>query len=51
MSADVKKEMALEIGHVRFIDIVGYTRLPIPEQQVLSFFETSSLRIRPIIVA
>jgi hypothetical protein len=47
MAAETKKE----IGHVLFIDIVGYFKLPIPEQQVLSFFETSSLRFRPIIVA
>jgi len=32
MASDVKKEIALEIGHVLFIDIVGYTRLLIQEQ-------------------
>src|SRR5437660_11084428 len=32
MSAEVKKEIQLEIGHVLFIDIVGYTKLLITEQ-------------------
>jgi TolB-like protein/Tfp pilus assembly protein PilF len=32
MSAEVKEEMALEIGHVLFIDIVGYSKLLITEQ-------------------
>jgi len=32
MAAEVKKEIALEIGHVLFIDIVGYTKLLINEQ-------------------
>src|SRR5213083_851829 len=32
MSADVKKEIALEIAHVLFIDIVGYSKLSINEQ-------------------
>jgi TolB-like protein len=32
MASDAKKEIALEIGHVLFIDIVGYTRLLIHEQ-------------------
>lgn len=32
MASDVKKEIALEIGHVLFIDIVGYTKLLIHEQ-------------------
>jgi adenylate cyclase len=32
MSADVKKAIQLEIGHVLFIDIVGYTKLLIHEQ-------------------
>ena len=27
MSADVKKEIALEIGHVLFIDILGHSKL------------------------
>src|SRR5712664_4794915 len=32
MSAEVKKEIQLEIGHVLFIDIVGYSKLLISEQ-------------------
>ncbi|MGH8102596.1 MAG: adenylate/guanylate cyclase domain-containing protein, partial [Chthoniobacterales bacterium] len=32
MSAEVKKEVQLEIGHVLFIDIVGYSKLSINEQ-------------------
>ena len=32
MAAEVKKEIQLEIAHVLFIDIVGYSKLPISEQ-------------------
>ena len=32
MATDVKKEIGLEIGHVLFIDIVGYSKLLINEQ-------------------
>src|ERR1700747_2426477 len=32
MSAELKKEIQLEIGHVLFIDIVGYSKLLITEQ-------------------
>src|SRR6266581_3261265 len=32
MSAETKKEIALEIAHVLFIDIVGYSKLSINEQ-------------------
>jgi TolB-like protein/Flp pilus assembly protein TadD len=32
VSAEVKKEIGLEIGHVLFIDIVGYSRLSINDQ-------------------
>src|SRR6476620_4972856 len=32
MPADVKKEIELEIAHVLFIDIVGYSKLSINEQ-------------------
>src|SRR5437899_3172978 len=32
MSAEVKKEIQLEIGHVLFIDIVSYSKLLITEQ-------------------
>jgi hypothetical protein len=35
MSAEVKKELHLEIAHVLFIDIVGYSKLSINEQRVV----------------
>ncbi len=35
MSAEIKKELQLEIGHVLFIDIVGYSKLLINEQRAL----------------
>src|SRR5256884_6606041 len=33
MAAEVKKEIELEIAHVLFIDIVGYSKLSVNEQQ------------------
>ena len=33
MPAEVKKEIQLEIAHVLFIDIVGYSKLSIDEQR------------------
>ena len=33
MSAEVKKKIELEIAHVLFIDIVGYSKLSINEQR------------------
>jgi len=33
MSAEIKKEIQLEIAHVLFIDIVGYSKLPINQQR------------------
>ena len=33
MSAEVKKEIELEIAHVLFIDIVGYSKLSVNEQR------------------
>ncbi len=33
MSAEVKEEIELEIAHVLFIDIVGYSKLSISEQR------------------
>ena len=33
MSAEVKKQIELEIAHVLFIDIVGYSKLSINEQR------------------
>src|ERR1043165_3308699 len=35
MSTEVKKEIQLEIAHVLFTDIVGYSKLPINEQRAL----------------
>ena len=35
MSTDTKKELQLEIAHVLFIDIVGYSRLSINEQRAI----------------
>src|SRR6266508_6388351 len=32
MSAEVKKEIQLEIAHLLFIDVVGYTKLMVNEQ-------------------
>ena len=32
MSAEIKKEIQLEIAHVLFIDIVGYSKLSINQQ-------------------
>src|SRR6202043_2744352 len=33
MSAEIKKEIQLEIAHVLFVDIVGYSKLSINEQR------------------
>src|SRR5437660_12648181 len=33
MAAEIKKEIELEIAHVLFIDIVGYSKLSINEQR------------------
>ncbi len=33
MSAEIKKEIQLEIAHVLFIDIVGYSKVSINEQR------------------
>jgi len=35
MAAEVKNEVALEIAHVLFMDIVGYSARLINEQRVL----------------
>ena len=35
MSAEVKKEIELEIAHVLFIDLVGYSKLLIDDQREL----------------
>src|SRR6516165_7703994 len=34
MSAEIKEEIQLEIAHVLFVDIVGYSKLSINEQRV-----------------
>src|SRR6266481_647503 len=46
MAAEVKKEIQLEIAHVLFIDIVGYSKLSINDQhaaveELYQFFRTS----------
>ena len=33
MAAEVKKEIQLEIAHVLFVDIIGYSKLSINEQR------------------
>ncbi len=33
MPAEVKKEIQFEIGHILFIDMVGYSKLLINEQK------------------
>jgi hypothetical protein len=38
MSAEIKKEIRLEIGHVLFIDIIGYSKLLINEQKRRKFY-------------
>jgi len=35
MSTEIKKEIQLEIAHILFIDIVGYSKLVINEQRAL----------------
>jgi hypothetical protein len=40
LSAKVKKEIQLEIAHVLFIDIVGYSKLLIKEQHALKLPKT-----------
>jgi len=44
MSAEVKKEIELELAHVLFIDIVGYSKLVISEQR--TFLETLNQTVR-----
>jgi len=38
MAADATKEIQFEIGHVLFIDIVGYSKLLINEQSERALF-------------
>jgi hypothetical protein len=35
MPAGVKKEVQLEIAHVLFIDVVGYSKLPVDQRRRL----------------
>ncbi len=35
MPVEVKKEIQLEIAHVLFIDIVGYSKLSVKEQHAV----------------
>jgi hypothetical protein len=35
MAAEIKKEIELEIAHVLFTDIVGYSKLPIHQQRAV----------------
>src|SRR5947199_3111923 len=35
MAAEIKKEIELEIAHVLFTDIVGYSKLPIQQQRAV----------------
>jgi TolB-like protein/Tfp pilus assembly protein PilF len=44
MSTEIKKEIALEIAHVLFIDIVGYSKLSINEQRAAVDELTSIVR-------
>src|ERR1700747_2867066 len=44
MPAEIKKEIKLEIGHVLFMDIVGYSRLSINEQHAAVDELTQSVR-------
>src|SRR5437763_10630111 len=44
MAAEIKQEIELEIGHVLFVDIVGYSKLLINEQRAL--LETLNQSIR-----
>jgi TolB-like protein/class 3 adenylate cyclase/Tfp pilus assembly protein PilF len=44
MSAEVKKEIELELAHVLFIDIVGYSKLLISEQR--AYLETLNQIVR-----
>jgi hypothetical protein len=46
MSAEIKKEIALEIAHVLFIDIVGYSKLSISDQHA-AIEELTGLFARP----
>src|SRR6266704_5735374 len=44
MSAEIKKEVQLEIAHVLFIDIVGYSKLSINDQRAAIAELTQAVR-------
>src|SRR5712692_6202282 len=44
MAAEVKKEIQLEIAHVLFIDIVGYSKLSINDQRAAIAELTQAVR-------
>ena len=44
MSTEIKKEIQLEIAHVLFIDIVGYSKLSINEQRAAIDELTQAIR-------
>src|SRR6201987_2194572 len=44
MAAEIKREIALEIAHVLFIDIVGYSRLLINDQRTAIAELTQAVR-------
>src|SRR5437763_2958108 len=44
MAAEVKKEIQLEVAHVLFIDIVGYSKLSINEQRAVADELTTIVR-------
>jgi hypothetical protein len=44
MSIEIKKEIQLEIAHVLFIDIVGYSKLSINEQRAAIDELTQAIR-------
>ena len=44
MSTEIKKEIELEIAHVLFIDIVGYSKLLINQQRAL--LDTLAVAVR-----
>jgi hypothetical protein len=44
MAAEIKKEIQLEIAHVLFIDIVGYSKLSISDQRAAIDEPTQAIR-------
>ena len=48
MSVESKKEIQLEIAHVLFIDIVGYSKLSINDQHAAIEELTDRSRVRAI---